>query len=81
MVDWPTEKKQSFVAAHITTALARIGIKKIIDDPGSLSKYLTTIDETAEQHPDDPRMAVFVRNFIEGMIAAAVGEFEKQNTK
>ncbi len=78
---WPLEKKQAFIADYLTTAFAGIGIQKTIDQKDALSVYVTSVDKTAEQHPNDPRMALFIRNFINEMIRAVIEQYKQTQSQ
>jgi hypothetical protein len=76
-LSWPLSKKQALLADHLTSALISIGSEKKFTAEEVSLEYIKGIDETAEKHPDDPRLNKFIENMIKAMMSRSKEEFEK----
>ena len=80
-LSWPLEKKQSLVADYLTVNGMTFGDKKRWL-PGAVSLgYIESIDETAEKHRDDPRLKVFIGNFMKETLRLIIEEFKRKQTE
>lgn len=80
-LSWPLEKKQSLVADYLTVSGMTFGDKKRWL-PGEVSLgYIESIDETAEKHRDDPRLKIFIGNFMKETLRLIIEEFKRKQTE
>ncbi len=78
-LSWSLDKKQALVADYLNLTL-RIGVgrkKNFRPDEVSLG-YIESIDETAEKHPNDPRLNKFIGNFVNEIMKQLIQEFEQK---
>jgi hypothetical protein len=80
-LSWPLEKKRALVAEHVSIALMGIGHKTKFRPEEVPLGHITSINETAAKHPDDPRFNTFIANFINEMMRLSVEHVRKQVEK